>query len=389
MELFLSMRHISEREQELPFGVLEKLMEIAVERKDVISLGPGEPDFSAPRPVVEHTKKVANMVNHYSPPGGRHELKEALLKKVRSQNRIKAVIDNVVVTTGSIEGLMLAMMCGLDAGEQVIVPNPGYMGYVPCAELVDVVPMPLQLKEENKFEPDPDDIEKLINNKTAAIVINTPANPTGNVIKKSVLEEIADIAVNHDIYIFSDEAYEHMVYDGAKHVSVGSFNGMENYVATFFTFSKSYAMAGYRTGYCIGPKPLVKAMTKAHTYTSTCAPTISQYLAVKALQMPQKYTSDMVKEYDRRRKFIIRRLNELGFTTPVPEGAFYAFSNIQNFSKDSKRFANDLLMKGKVAVIPGLEFGAYGEGYVRFSYATKYELIEKAMDRIEKFLKKY
>jgi aminotransferase len=383
------MKHVSERERELPYGVIDKLLEIAVERKDIISLGPGEPDFPAPPEIVHYTRDIASRVNHYSPPGGRHELKEAISKKLKKDNRIDAGADRIVVTTGSMEGILLAMVSMLDSSEQVIIPNPGYMSYTPCAELLDVVPMPLQLREEHGFEPCPDDIKKVVNSKTVALLINTPANPTGNVIKKSTLEEIADIAVEKNIYVFSDEAYEHIIYDGARHVSIGSLNGMEDYVLSFFTFSKSYSMCGYRVGYCAGPADAIAAMTKAHTYTTISAPTISQFLALKALQMPRTYTDSMVKEYKRRRDLVVKRLTELNFPVPKPEGAFYAFANIRNFSNDSRRFAQDLLKKAKVAVMPGIEFGVYGEGYIRCSFATDYNLIEEAMNRIEKFLKRY
>ncbi|MCX6815288.1 MAG: aminotransferase class I/II-fold pyridoxal phosphate-dependent enzyme [Candidatus Aenigmarchaeota archaeon] len=383
------MKHISEREEELPYGVIHKLLKIAVEDKSIISLGPGEPDFPAPPEIIEHTKKIADQVNHYSPPAGRHELKEALVKKVRKENKIKADFDMVLPTTGSQEGLMLAMMCTIDATEQIIIPNPGFFGYVSTAELVDAVPMPLQLKEENKFEPDPDDIKKVITGKTSAILLNTPANPTGNVISKKILEEIADIAIDKDLYVFSDEAYEHIIYDNAKHVSIGSLNGMHDYVVSLFTFSKSFAMCGYRIGYAVGPKDLIEAMAKSHTYTTIATPTISQFLALRALEMKRTYTNMMVKEYKRRRNMLVKRLNDMGFPTHMPQGAFYAFSNIQRFDKDSKRFAATLLEKAKVAVVPGIEFGIYGEGFIRVSFATKYELIEKALDRIEKFLQKY
>lgn len=383
------MKHISEREEELPYGVIHNLLKIAVEDKSVISLGPGEPDFPAPKEIVKYTKEIAGKVNHYSPPAGRHELKEAIIKKVRKENKIKADMNMVLPTTGSQEGLLLAMICSIDATEQIIVPNPSFMGYVPSAELVDAVPMPLQLREENKFEPDPDDLKKVITNKTSAILLNTPANPTGNVISKKILEEIADIAVDRDLYIFCDEAYEHIIYDKAKHVSVGSFNGMKDYVVSLFTLSKSYAMCGYRIGYSVGPADLIEAMAKSHTYTTLATPTISQMLAVKALQLPKTHTNMMVKEYRRRRNMLVARLNEMGFVTHMPQGAFYAFANIQAFDKDSKRFAQTLLEKAKVAVVPGIEFGIYGDGFIRLSFATKYELIEAALDRIEKFLKKY
>lgn len=374
---------------ELPPAQLANLLEIAVEHKDIISLGPGEPDFPLPKPLVSYTKKIAGNVNHYSPVGGRHELKEAITRKLAKDNKIKAGADNIVVTSGSMEGLMLAFMSAADATEQIIVPNPGYMSYVPCAELADVVPVPLQLEEENRFEPNPDDIRLFINEKTAGLVINTPANPTGNVIRRKTLEEIADMAVEYDLYIFSDEAYEHIIYDDARHVSIGSFNGLQDYVISLFTFSKSYAMCGFRIGYCAGPEELIAAMTKAHTYTTIAAPTISQFLAIKALSLPHKYINKMLKEYSRRRNLIVKRLNELGLITHIPQGAFYTFSNIQNFSKDSRKFSKMLLNRAKIAVVPGVEFGAYGEGYIRCSYATKYELIEKAMNRIEGALKKH
>ena len=207
-------------------------------------------------------------------------------------------------------------------------------------------------------------------------------------LSKSTLEEIADIAIEHDLYVFSDEAYEKLVY-GKKHISIGSLNGMEEHVVTFQTFSKSYAMCGFRVGYAAGPLDLIKAMDKVHHYVTLCAPNISQLVAIKALSLSPRYTEAMRKEYDRRRVFLVNRLNELGLRTRMPNGAFYAFSNIQDYSTDSYKFAEQILKKVKVAVVPGVEFGKYGEGYVRFSYAADIKLIEEGMNRIEKFLKSY
>lgn len=382
------MRHISERETELPDAMIGRLMQIAAERKDVISLGPGEPDFPAPSAIVAHTKKIAHLVNHYSPPEGRAELREALARKLKKKNGINVDPSNIIVTSGSQEALMLAMMCSTDANEQVIIPDPGYMGYAPCADLIYAVPVSVRLREENNFEVVPDDIERLISKKTAAIIINSPSNPTGAVLKKSILEEIAQIAIDHDLYVISDEAYEDIIY-GEKHVSIGSLNGMEDYAVSLFTFSKSHAMCGYRVGYCAAPAELVKAMTKSHVYTSLSASTLSQMLALEALSLRGDHIAKMVKEYDRRRNMLVKRLNAMNFVTPMPKGAFYAFSSIQNFEKDSRKFAMALLEKAKVAVVPGSEFGKYGEGFVRCSFATKYELIEKAMDLIEEFLNKH
>ncbi|MBL7100721.1 MAG: aminotransferase class I/II-fold pyridoxal phosphate-dependent enzyme [Nanoarchaeota archaeon] len=381
---------ISERETELPDAVIGKLLKIAVEDKSVISLGPGEPDFPAPKPITNLVKKYANQCNHYSPPGGRAELKEQIIKKLKKDNKIKTRPENIIVTCGSQEALLLATACTLDVSEQIILPSPSFMGFLPTFRLFNANPTFVPLKEEESFEINPDEVKKIIDKKkTKALLINTPANPTGNVISKKVLEELADIAVEHDIYIFSDEAYEKIIYDGKKHYSIGSFNGMEKYVVTLQSFSKTYAMCGFRIGYAICPEELTKAMTKTHIYSTICSPTISQKIGTEALKLSNKYTEAMVKEYAARRKLILKRLNEIGLPVAKPYGAFYAFPNIKEYSKNSSKFANDLLTKGKVATVPGTEFGRYGEGYIRCSYATNYKLIEKAMDRLEKFLKKY
>ncbi|MBM3199474.1 aminotransferase class I/II-fold pyridoxal phosphate-dependent enzyme [Candidatus Woesearchaeota archaeon] len=381
---------ISERETELPDAVIGKLLKIAVEDKTVISLGPGEPDFQAPKPIIEFVKKYADKCNHYSPPGGRAALKEEIIKKLKRDNKIKALPENIIVTCGSQEALLLATACTLDVSEQIILPNPSFMGFLPTFEIFDANPVFVPLEEEEGFEINPDEVKKVIDKKkTKVLLINSPANPTGNVISKKVLEELADIAREHNIYIFSDEAYEKIVYDGKKHCSIGSLNGMEKYVVTLHSFSKTYAMCGFRLGYAVGPEELIKAMTQTHIYSTISAPTISQLVGAEALKLSPKYTDAMVKEYARRRALILKRLGEIGLPVAKPYGAFYAFPNIKQYSNDSEKFANDLLTKGKVAALPGTEFGREGQGYLRFSYATNYHLIEQAMDRLEKFLKKY
>ncbi len=381
--------HISEREQQFPDQEIEKLIALLSERPSVLSLGAGEPDFHAPRPLVEYTKKIADKVNHYAPAGGFLWLREAICKKLKKENRIDARPDNVVVTCGSQEAILLASACALDVSEQVLIPNPSFMAYLPTIELFNASPVFFDLTEENNFEPDPDEIKKNIDpKKTKVLILNTPANPTGNVIRKNVLEEVADIAVEYDLLVFSDEAYEKITYDDAKHISFGSLNGMEKHAVTFHTFSKTYAMCGYRLGYAVAPPKMAEAIKKTHVYTTLAAPTISQYLGAKALTLPKRYTQMMVNEYGKRRKFIIPRLNEMGLLTPMPKGAFYAFSNIRHFSSDSRKFALQLLQKANVAVVPGTDFGTNGEGYIRFSFATEMKKIELAMERIEKFLRK-
>lgn len=381
------MAHISEREYDLPNAVIGKLMKAAVEDKSVISLGPGEPDFDLAEPLVESVKKHAATSNHYSPPGGIVELREALVKKLKKDNKIEAHPDNITVTNGSQEALLLATACTLDVSEQVIIPNPSYLGYLPMFELFNAFPVALEVKAEDGWHVNPDEIKKLINKKTKAILINSPGNPTGNVLPKKILEEVADIAVDNDLYVFSDEAYEKLVY-GKKHHSMGSFNGMSKNVVTMHTFSKTYAMCGYRVGYAVGPTPLIEAMNKAHVYTTSCAPTLSQKVAVDALKLKKSYLDNMVKEYDRRRKMIVKGLNQIGLKTVTPNGAFYTLSDISHLSDDSFKFSFDMLKKAKVGVVPGREFGRFGEGYIRCSYATDYNQIEEALGRMDKFISK-
>ncbi|MBN1645199.1 aminotransferase class I/II-fold pyridoxal phosphate-dependent enzyme [Candidatus Woesearchaeota archaeon] len=384
------MVEISEREEELPDVEIGKLLEIAVEHPEIISLGPGEPDFPAAKEIVEHTKKIAGKVNHYSPPGGRIEFKKEIVKKLKKENKIDVTESQIVVTCGSQEALLLATACTLDVSEQILLPNPGYMGFLPTFELFNANPKFIELKEETGYSINPDDVKKQINKKkTKVLLINSPANPTGNVLSRNILEELADIAIENDLYIFSDEAYEKIIYDDTKHISIASLNGMSQYAVTFHTFSKTAAMCGYRLGYVAAPHKLADAIKNTHIYSTVCAPTISQLLGIKALQMGNKYVNKMVKEYDRRRRMLIPKLNDLGITTPMPKGAFYGFGNITAFEKNSKKFCLNMIKKAKVAAVPGIDFGPAGEGHVRFSFATDYKLIEKALDRIEGFLHKY
>jgi len=379
--------HISERERDLPKAVLNDIMNAVEKDKSIISLGAGEPDFKLPKPLQDYIKKVKD-INHYTPSGGLKELREALSKKLMKDNKINVNPDNIIITSGSQEAILLALTSTLDVSERVVVPDPCYLGYISAIELVNASPVSVPVNEDCDFCFDPDKLRRsVLPRKTKGIIINSPSNPTGSVFSKKLLEQISDIAVDNDLWIYSDEAYEKIVYD-KKHVSIGSLNGMSDRVATFQTFSKGYSMCGFRVGYCAGPPNLIRAMNKAHTYTSIAPSTLSQKVALKALSLSPRYINSMVKEYRRRRDMIVMRLNSIGLHTIKPEGAFYTFSNIQNYSKDSFRFSKDLLNKAKVAVVPGAEFGVNGEGYIRCSYATEYHKIEEGMNRIDKFLGK-
>ena len=382
------MRGISEREKHLPNFTLPELLRIMHESRTVISMGAGEPDFSTPKPLLRYGASVIHKSTHYTPTQGIKELREAICKKLKKENKINATPENVIVTTGSQEAIFASLLTTTDPKDQVLIPNPGYLAYFPAIELSDGKPVSYKLEEKNNFQPDSDQIKKLANKKTKAIIINSPSNPTGQVYPRKLLEEIAGIAREKNLYIFSDEAYEKLIYDNEKHVSIASLNGMKDYVISLYTFSKSYAMCGFRLGYVVAPKKLSESIIESSHFLTISPPHISQLMAVKALSLPNRHINRMVRAYNRRRKYLVKRLNEINLITKEPKGAFYAFSNIKYVTKKSSyQFSQDFLKKAKVAVVPGTEFGEYGEGYIRFSYATKLFLIKKALERIEKYLK--
>ncbi|RLG70980.1 MAG: pyridoxal phosphate-dependent aminotransferase, partial [Candidatus Iainarchaeum archaeon] len=343
--------------------------------------------------IVKHScKALAEGETHYSPPGGRIELKEAFAEKLKKENKIKVdSLNEILVTNGSTEGILLGLICLLDPGEECLVPDPGFLAYKPTVEMLNCFAVSMKLNEETGFQIDLDATKKAISKRTRCVILNTPANPTGTVFKRKFLEELADIVVENELIVLSDEAYEKLVYNDAKHISFASLNGMEEYTLSLFTCSKSFAMPGLRIGLLHGPEWLIKAMTRVKLYTTLCAPTPFQLAAAKALKSKQmkKETEKMRKEYARRRKLVLKRIDEIdGLEIKVkPEGAFYAFPRF--YAKmDSFKFAEYILQKAKVLVVPGVEFGKEGERFIRMSYATAYHLIEKAMDRIEKAMKK-
>jgi aminotransferase len=369
---------------------VEESLRVIEQSPDIISLGAGEPDFPAPPNVIEFVKRnLSGKYTHYSPFQGILELREALAKKLKKENKIEASPDEIIVTCGSKEALLLAFLTLTDPGDEVIIPDPGYLAFRPMIEVIGAKAVSLPLLEEENFQIDIERLKRLITKKTKAIVINTPSNPLGCVLKRKVLEEIADLLVEKKIFALVDEAYEKLVYDNAKHISLASLNGMKDYVITTQSFSKSYAMCGFRVGYAVAKKEIIKEMREFKLCTTISAPTISQLAAIEALRGSKKYVEKMRREYDRRRKMLVKRLNEIpGIHCLKPEGAFYAFPNIKELKMSSFKLAKYFLEKAKVVVIPGTEFGKYGEGYLRLSYATSYEKIEEALERIEKLINK-
>jgi aminotransferase len=382
---------ISERIEELPASIFHQLQAMAAEEKGVISLGPGEPDFGTPKYILDRLRtELYKGHTHYTAPNGKKELRTEIAKKLKRKNGIVADPEKeIIVTCGSTEGLLLGLAAVLDPTEEVLIPDPGYFAYGSMIEFLDAEASQYPLHEDTGFQPDVYEIRKLVSRKTKAIVINSPSNPTGAVFKRSVLEEIADIAVDRDLYILSDEAYEDIVYGPTKHMSIGSLNGMEDRVISLFSFSKSYAMAGFRVGYAVGPAEVIESMTRSHLYSSICAPAISQVAATAALKGPQHDVERMKKDYSKRREFVLKRLDEIsGLEVRFkPEGAFYTFPKFdEEFGMDSLEFTRFLMKRAKTVTIPGSEFGRNGEGFIRMSYATDIKLIEKALDNIEEAL---
>lgn len=377
---------ISERVRELPDSEFEEIMKVAKEDKSVISLGPGEPDFDAPQPVINATiNALKEGKTHYASIPGLPTLREMIARKLRKENHIHLddPLNEVCVTAGSTEALLMGLLSVVDAGEEVLTPNPAFLAYTPMVDMVTGSPISYKLSDKDGFQIHPEELEEKITNKTRAIILNTPSNPTGSVLSKKVLEEIADIAVEHDLIVFSDEAYEKFCFGKSKHVSMASLNGLHDHVLTFQSFSKSYAMPGFRLGYVAGHHELVHKMSQIHIYTSLAASTANQYGAMAALEMNKKYVEKMKRSYDERRKLTLRLLKE----TPTlhvekdPEGAFYVFPRITNKMK-SNAFAHTMLKKARVLMVPGNEFGTNGEGFVRISYATGKDKIKEAFERL-------
>jgi aminotransferase len=384
--------HLAEREQELPDSDFVRILRTAIEDPRVLSLGPGEPDFDTPRHIRAAAKKAIDTgLTHYSPIEGRRELREAIAKKYKRDCGASIDPDSeVIVTTGSTEALFLGLTSVVDPGEEVLVPDPTFMIYEPIVELLNGYPVSVPLRQEEGFQLTAEGVKEALKDpkRTKAIVICTPSNPTGVVLERKRLEELADIVIEYDLLCVVDEAYEKFVYDTRFHSLLG-LNGMRDHVLSVQSFSKTYAMPGFRVGYAVGPESVIAAMKKMHFLTSLTAPTPSQVAAAAALNGPQQPVKQMIASYAKRRKAIVSRLREMPvFDLVEPKGAFYAFPRLNSGKTTSQRFCERMLREARVLAVPGNEFGRYGQGFVRFSYATALPIISKALDRVEKWLGK-
>ncbi|CAD5244096.1 Aromatic-amino-acid aminotransferase 2 [Thermococcus camini] len=370
---------------------IRKLFDLAQGVEGLISLGIGEPDFDTPEHIKEYAKEALDRgMTHYSPNAGIMMLREAVSEKLRKQNGIEAdPRSEIMILVGANQAFILGLAAFLKEGEEVLIPSPMFVSYAPAVILAGGKPVEVPTYEENEFRLSVDDLEKHVSEKTRALIINSPNNPTGAVLTKKDLEEIADFAVEHDLIVFSDEVYEHFVYDGVKNHSIASLDGMFERTITINGFSKTFAMTGWRLGFVAAPSWIIEKMARFQMYNATCPVTFAQYAATKALKDERSWEAveEMRQEYDRRRNLVWKRLNEMGLPTVKPKGAFYIFPRIRDTGLSSKEFSELMLKEARVAVVPGSAFGNAGEGYIRISYATAYEQLEEAMARMEKVLK--
>jgi len=386
----MSRDFIAKRVATLKPSGIRKFFDIVATMDDVISLGIGEPDFTTPEPILEAgIDAIRNGETHYTSNAGIFELREAISDLLEEKYQVKYdPVDEVVVTVGVSEALYLALTAVINPGEEIIIPTPCFVSYQAEVILAGGVPVEVPGSMENNFQPEPALIEAAITPKTKAIFIGYPNNPTGAVASRDTLLEVSRIAEKHDLLVISDEIYDSLVY-GVKHVCFASLPGMKERTITLGGFSKSYAMTGWRVGYATAPAEILQGLVRVHQYTVMSAPSMSQLAALAAVRVGAEYAEEMRLKYDRRRQLIVNGLNDIGLETFMPQGAFYAFPKINSTGLDDEKFAQNLLKEEKVAVVPGSAFGAGGAGFVRCSYATRYEKIEIALERIKSFVNRY
>ncbi len=381
---------VSERAQSIPPSGIRKFFDIAATMDDVISLGIGEPDFVTPEPLVHagiHSLEEGH--THYTSNAGIIELRERLSLHLEDLYGIGYhPVDELLITVGASEAVYLALNAIINPGDEVIVPQPSFVSYVPEVILAGGKAVTVPTSVEHDFQVTGAEIEAAITDRTKAILISYPNNPTGAVMSRERLMEVAAVAEKYDLLIISDEIYDQLVY-GIEHICFATLPGMRDRTVTLGGFSKSYAMTGWRIGYAAASEPILQAMGKIHQYTIMSAPTTAQIAALAALEKGEPFVEEMRSRYDRRRRLIVDGLNDLGLATFEPRGAFYAFPSIAVSGMDEYQFAEKLLEEEQVAVVPGSAFGASGAGYVRCSYATAYEKIEQALERMRRFVQRH
>ena len=369
-----------------PSGI-RKFFDLVSEMDDAISLGVGEPDFDAPWHIRdEGIYSLEKGRTFYTSNAGLKELKVEISKYLNRRFGLQYDYNKeILVTVGGSEAIDIAMRAMLDPGDEVLIPQPSYVSYLPCCVLANGTPVTIELKAENEFRLTAEELEAAITPKTKLLVMPFPNNPTGAVMEKKDLEAVAEVIKKHDLFVLSDEIYCELTYL-EKHVSIASLPGMRERTIVVNGFSKSHAMTGWRLGYAYGPAEIIKQMLKIHQFAIMCAPTTSQYAAVEALKNGDEDVAMMREQYDARRRYLMERFKEMGLECFEPFGAFYVFPCIKEFGMTSDEFANRLLQTKKVAVVPGTAFGDSGEGFIRISYAYSLDDLKIALERVEEFI---
>ncbi len=371
-----------------PSGI-RKFFDIVSEMKDAISLGVGEPDFDTPWHIRdEGIYALSKGKTFYTSNAGLKELREEICNYLkRKQNIQYNPLKEVIVTVGGSEAIDIGLRAIVNAGDEVIIPQPAYVSYEPCTILAGAKPVIINLKAENEFRLTAEELENAITDKTKVLILPFPNNPTGAIMEREDLEKIAEVIRKHDIYVMSDEIYSELTYKG-EHVSIASIEGMQERTILINGFSKAYAMTGWRLGYACGPEAIIKQMTKIHQFAIMCAPTTSQYAAVEALKNGEADVKMMRQAYNQRRRFLLNAFKEMNLECFEPFGAFYVFPCIKEFGMTSEEFATRFLEEEKVAAVPGNAFGESGEGYLRISYAYSLDNLKIAMERFKRFVDK-
>ena len=377
--------------EDIPSSGIRKFFDIVAEMNDpeVISLGVGEPDFDTPWHVREEgIYSLTKGKTFYSPNAGLRSLRDEIHGFMERHYGLSYdPVHEILVTVGGSEAIDLAFRAMLDPGDEVLIPEPSYVSYKPCAVLAGAVPRTIELQEKDEYKLRPEQLEAAITERTKILLLCYPNNPTGAVMEKEDLEPIAEIVKKHDLYVVSDEIYAELNYTGRTHVSIATLSGMRERTVVINGFSKSFAMTGWRLGYAAAPRLIMDQMLKIHQYAIMCAPTTAQYAAVEALKNGDQDIEFMRNEYDGRRKYLLKRFWDMGIDCFEAQGAFYVFPDISHFGMSSDEFATRLLHEQKLAVVPGTAFGECGEGHLRISYAYSLRDLSRALDRIEAFVK--
>ncbi|MEA2086964.1 MAG: pyridoxal phosphate-dependent aminotransferase [Candidatus Caldatribacteriota bacterium] len=385
------LKYISERANEISYPKIREIFDRAAKFQDVINLGIGDPDFDTDSTIIDRTFKLIKekKSTHYTPVPGYQELREAIALKYREENKFEVNYEEIIVTHGAQQALMVAMFTLLNPGDEVLILDPYYPSYPSQIFLTGAIPVFIPTFEKNGFKVKRENIEKNITKKTKLLILNTPNNPTGAILEKEDLRAISKIAIKNDLIVTSDEAYETMVYDNKKHFCIANFTGMKERTITINSFSKRYAMTGWRIGYAVATKEIIRNMMKISGNNLSCPCSVSQQAAIVALKSSAAIIKRMGLEYEKRRNFVVAELNKIkGISCTKPEGAFYVFANIKETGRSSEQIYDELLMKGRVVVIPGSAFGKQGEGYIRIAYTLPIDKLKEALERMKRVIEK-